>query len=99
MPAAFFSDLNDYEGQLSDKVQFLLDAVLGFISIEQNDLFRVLTVVSVVGIPPTLVAGIYGMNFRFMPELARSWGYPFALAVIVLSAVLPLAWFKWRGWL
>jgi magnesium transporter len=91
--------LNDYEGQLSDKVQFLLDAVLGFISIEQNDLFRVLTVVSVVGIPPTLVAGIYGMNFRFMPELAWSWGYPFALAVIVLSAVLPLAWFKWRGWL
>jgi magnesium transporter len=91
--------LNDYEGQLSNKVQFLLDAVLGFISIEQNDLFRVLTIVSVVGIPPTLVAGIYGMNFRFMPELAWSWGYPFALAVILLSAVLPLAWFKWRGWL
>jgi magnesium transporter len=91
--------LNDYEGQLSNKVHFLLDAVLGFISIEQNDLFRVLTVVTVVGIPPTLVAGIYGMNFRFMPELAWSWGYPFALAVIVLSAVLPLAWFKWRGWL
>jgi magnesium transporter len=91
--------LNDYEGQLSNKVHFLLDAVLGFISIEQNDLFRVLTIVSVVGIPPTLVAGIYGMNFRFMPELAWSLGYPFALAVIVLSAVLPLAWFKWRGWL
>jgi magnesium transporter len=93
------ASLNDYEDQLSNKVHFLLDAVLGFISIEQNDLFKVLTIVSVVGIPPTLVAGIYGMNFRLMPELAWSWGYPFALALIVLSALLPVAWFKWRGWL
>jgi magnesium transporter len=93
------TSLNDYEGQLSNKVQFLLDAVLGFISIEQNDLFKVLTIVSVIGIPPTLVAGIYGMNFKFMPELVWSWGYPFGLAMIALSAVLPLLWFKWRGWL
>lgn len=91
--------LHEYEGELSNKVQFLLDAVLGFITIEQNDLFKVLTIVSVVGIPPTVVAGIYGMNFERMPELAWQWGYPFGLAMILLSAVLPLAWFKWRGWL
>jgi magnesium transporter len=93
------TSLNDYEGHLSNKVQFLLDAVLGFITIEQNDLFKVLTIASVVGIPPTLIAGIYGMNFKFMPELSWEWGYPFGLAVIVLSAILPLIWFKWRGWL
>jgi magnesium transporter len=91
--------LNDFEGHLSNKVQFLLDAVLGFISIEQNDLFKVLTIVSVVGIPPTLIAGIYGMNFKFMPELSWVWGYPFGLAAIALSAVIPLVWFKWKGWI
>src|SRR6267154_3055254 len=74
--------LNDYEAHLSNKVQFLLDAVLGFISIEQNDLFKVLTIVSVVGIPPTIVVGIYGMNFKFMPELNWAWGYPIALAIV-----------------
>jgi magnesium transporter len=99
--AAVSSDvasLSDYEGYLSNKVQFLLDAVLGFINIEQNDLFKVLTIVSVVGIPPTLMASIYGMNFKFMPELSWGWGYPFGLSVIVLSALIPLIWFKWRGW-
>jgi magnesium transporter len=75
-----------------------LDAILGFINTEQNDIFRVLTVVSVVGIPPTLVASIYGMNFQHMPELAWRWGYPYGLAVIVLSALVPVAWFKFRGW-
>ena len=90
--------LNDYEGHLSNKVQFLLDAILGFISVQQNDIFKVLTIVSVVGIPPTLVAGIYGMNFKYMPELNWIAGYPFGLAMIVLSAVIPLLWFKWRGW-
>jgi magnesium transporter len=92
------ASLNDYEAHLSNKVQFLLDAVLGFITIEQNDLFKVLTIVSVVGIPPTLMAGIYGMNFKFMPELNWTWGYPFGLAVIALSALIPVVWFKWRGW-
>ena len=90
--------LNEYEDKLSNKIQFLLDAILGFISIQQNDIFKVLTIVSVVGIPPTLVAGIYGMNFKYMPELDWVAGYPFGLALIVLSAVIPLAWFKWRGW-
>ncbi len=91
--------LTDYETHLSDKVQFLLDAVLGFISTKQNDIFTVLTIVSVVGIPPTLVAGIYGMNFKHMPELEWAWGYQYGLAMIVLSTILPILWFKWRGWL
>jgi magnesium transporter len=82
----------------TNKVQFLLDAVLGFITIQQNDLFKVLTIVSVVGIPPTLIAGIYGMNFKSMPELSWAWGYPYGLAVIALSALIPIIWFKWRGW-
>ena len=92
------ASLNDYEAHLSGKVQFLLDAILGFISIQQNDLFKILTIVSVVGIPPTVVAGIYGMNFKYMPELNWAWGYPYGLAMIVLSAVIPLIWIKWRGW-
>ncbi len=91
--------LTDYETHLSNKVQFLLDAVLGFISTKQNDIFTVLTIVTVIGIPPTLVASIYGMNFKNMPELDWAWGYQFGLALIVLSTVLPILWFKWRGWL
>ena len=92
------ASLNAYEEHLANKVQFLLDAVLGYITIEQNDLFKILTIVSVVGIPPTLMAGVWGMNFKSMPELNWVWGYPFAWAIIVLSAVIPVIWFKWRGW-
>jgi magnesium transporter len=91
--------LTDYEQHLANKVQFLLDAVLGLINTKQNDIFTVLTVVSVVGIPPTLVASIYGMNFRNMPELTWAYGYQWGLALIVLSTILPILWFKWRGWL
>jgi len=85
------ASLNDYEAHLANKVQFLLDAVLGFITISQNDIFKVLTVASIVGIPPTLMAGIYGMNFKTMPELNWAWGYPFGWAMIVVSALIPLA--------
>jgi magnesium transporter len=92
------ASLNAYEEHLSNKVQFLLDAILGFINIEQNDLFKILTIVSVVGIPPTVMVGIWGMNFKAMPELNWEFGYPMALAVIVLSTIIPLIWFKWRGW-
>ena len=90
--------LNEYEGHLNTKIQFLLNAALGFLTTEQNNLFKVLTIASVVGIPPVLVAGIYGMNFHFMPELNWAFGYPFGLALILISGVLPLLWFKWRGW-
>jgi magnesium transporter len=98
MAVADVQSLNDYEVHLTDKIQFLLDADLGFISTEQNDLFKVMTIWSVVGIPPVLVAGIWGMNFHFMPELAWHDGYPIALGTIVLSAIIPLMWFKSRGW-
>ncbi len=91
--------LADYDNYLSNKVQFLLDATLGYINIAQNNIIKVLTVVSVVGIPPTLVASIYGMNFKDMPELTWTYGYPYGLVVIVASAVLPLLLFKWRGWM
>jgi len=91
------TSLTDFEVHLTDKVQFLLDAVLGFINTEQNDIFKVLTIVSVVGIPPTLVAGIYGMNFQ-MPEYHWHYGYAWGLFLIVLSTILPIAWFKWRRW-
>jgi magnesium transporter len=93
------ASLNDYQAHLANKVQFLLDATLGFINIEQNDVVKTLTVVSVVGVPPVLIAGIYGMNFKNMPELDWPFGYPFALILIVVSGFLPLAWFKRRGWL
>jgi magnesium transporter len=92
------SSLADYETHLSGKVQFLLDAILGFISTEQNDIFKVLTIASVVGIPPTLIASMYGMNFHNMPELSWSWGYQYGLALIAVSVITPILWFKWRGW-
>ena len=91
--------LTDYDAHLASKAQFLLDASIGFIGIEQSNIIRVLTVVSVVGVPPTFVASMYGMNFKLMPELEWTYGYPYALVLIVLSAVLPLLWFRLRGWL
>jgi magnesium transporter len=90
--------LVDFEAHLSGKSQFLLDAILGFINTEQNEIFKVLTIVSVVGIPPTLIASMYGMNFHDMPELSWRWGYPYGLALIALSILLPTLWFKRRGW-
>src|SRR5205085_5110466 len=90
--------LSDYDTHLINKVQLLLDATLGLINIEQNNIIKVLTIVSVVGVPPTLVASMYGMNFRHMPELDWAWGYPYGLALIAVSAVAPLLWFRWRGW-
>jgi magnesium transporter len=92
------SSLADFEGHLSAKVQFLLDAVLGFINTDQNDMFKVLTIASVVGIPPTLIASMYGMNFHDMPELGWRWGYAYGLSLIALSTLVPILWFKRRGW-
>jgi magnesium transporter len=91
--------MSEYATFLGDKVQFLLDATLGFINIEQNEIVKTLTIASVVGIPPVLVAGIYGMNFRVMPELRWTLGYPMALALIVVSGLVPLWFFKRRGWM
>jgi magnesium transporter len=91
--------LCEFDNQLTDKLQFLLDAVLGFINIDQNDVIKILTVASVVSIPPVILAGIWGMNFEHMPELHLPHAYPIALVVIALSIVLPLLWFKRRGWM
>ena len=86
------------EGLVS-RVQLLQDAATGIISIDQNEVIKVLTIASVVGIPPVLIAGIYGMNFKGMPEYDWAWGYPYALALIVVTALLPLVWFKWKDWI
>ena len=93
------ASLNDYDAYLTGKVQFLLDATLGLINIEQNNIIKVLTVVSVVGVPPTLVASWYGMNFKTIPELDWAYGYPYVIGLALLSAILPLVWFRVRGWL
>ncbi|TPG42543.1 magnesium transporter [Sphingomonas koreensis] len=93
------ASLDEFEASLSGRIQLLQDAATGFISIEQNDVVKVLTVVSVVGVPPVLVVGIYGMNFRYMPELTWRLGYPYALALCLASIILPLLWFKWRDWI
>jgi magnesium transporter len=90
--------LTAHEGRMSDKLQFLLDASLGLIGIEQNDIFKVLTIVSVAGIPPTFFASMYGMNFKNIPEYDWSFGYPYALILMAVSAIIPLIWFKWRRW-
>ena len=91
--------LDEFESSLTGRVQLLIDAATAFISIEQNDVVKVLTVVSVAGVPPVLVAGVYGMNFHDMPELSWPWGYPFAWALMIASTILPVLWFKWRDWL
>ena len=92
------ASLDEFEIRLSENVQFLLDATLGLINIEQNNTFRVLTVVSVVGVPPTLIASMYGMNFKHMPELDWVYGYPYGLSLIAISAIVPVVFFKLRGW-
>jgi magnesium transporter len=91
--------ITDHSGFLSGNIIFLLDAALGLINIEQNSIFKIFSVFSVMFLPPTLVAGIYGMNFEHMPELRWLHGYPFAITMMVVAALGPLAWFKRRGWL
>jgi len=90
--------LSDHATFLSSKVSFLLDATLGMINNEQNAIIKILSVAALV-LPPTLVAGVYGMNFEHMPELKWLHGYPFAVCLIVASGVLPYLWFKRKGWL
>ncbi len=91
--------LGDHATFLSGKVNFLLDATLGLINLEQNQIIKIFTVASVVFLPPTLVASVYGMNFNLMPELQWRLGYPWAILLMLLSAALPFLYFKRRGWL
>jgi magnesium transporter len=91
--------LSDHATYLSNKTSFLLDATLGLINLEQNQIIKIFSIAAVVLLPPTLVATVYGMNFKSMPELEWTLGYVWALGLIVLSAVLPYWWFKHKGWL
>lgn len=91
--------LSDYANFLSSKLQFLLDATIGMVSLEQNNIIKIFAVLSVVLMPPTLIASIYGMNFEYMPELHFPYAYPLALVGMVISGILPYVFFKWRGWL
>jgi magnesium transporter len=90
--------LSDHASFLSQKVNFLLDATLGLINIEQNAIIKIFTVAAVLFLPPTVVGTIYGMNFESMPELKWGLGYPFAIFLMILSALLPYYYFKRRGW-
>ena len=83
----------------AQKVQFLLDATLGFINLAQNDIIKLFSVLAVIFMPPTMIASIYGMNFKVMPELEWPWGYPAALVLMVLVAVGPYVFFRWKKWL
>ncbi|OZB17786.1 MAG: magnesium transporter [Hyphomonas sp. 34-62-18] len=91
--------LREHASFMTQKVNFLLDATLGMINIEQNAIIKIFSVAAVIFLPPTLIASIYGMNFEFMPELNWTFGYPLAIGLMVLSAILPYAFFKRRGWL
>jgi magnesium transporter len=91
--------LSDHASFLSSKLSFLLDATLGMISNEQNATIKIFSVATVVFLPPTLIASIYGMNFQFMPELQWHFGYPLALGLMILSGYLPYRYFKMRKWL
>ncbi len=91
--------LTEHAGAQSGHIQFLLDAALGLINIEQNGIIKFFSVAAVILMPPTLVASIYGMNFHHMPELDWPFGYPMAVSLMVLSAVVPFLWFRRRGWL
>ncbi|QKO23571.1 magnesium/cobalt transporter CorA [Rhodoferax sp. BAB1] len=91
--------LDSHTAFLFDKINFLMDATVGFININQNKIIKIFSVASVALLPPTLIASLYGMNFQYMPELAQTWGYPYALALMVASALVPMWYFRRRGWL
>jgi magnesium transporter len=91
--------LDNHTAFLFDKINFLMDATVGFININQNKIIKIFSVASVALLPPTLIASIYGMNFQYMPELSQTWGYPFAIVLMAASAVVPMWYFRKRGWL
>lgn len=91
--------LDGHTAFLFDKINFLMDATVGFININQNKIIKIFSVASVAFLPPTLIASIYGMNFHWLPELSWSWGYPFALVLMLASAITPFWYFRRRGWL
>jgi magnesium transporter len=91
--------LSDHSSFLANNITFMLNATLGMVNIEQTDIIKIFSVASVVFLPPTLIASIYGMNYQYMPELSWSFGYPMSILLMVISSVLPYLYFKHRGWL
>ena len=91
--------LDSHTAFLFDKINFLMDALVGFININQNKIIKIFSVASVALLPPTLIASIYGMNFRHMPELELTWGYPLAIALMAASVAAPFLYFRRKGWL
>jgi len=91
--------LDSHTAFLFDKINFLMDALVGFININQNKIIKIFSVASVALLPPTLIASIYGMNFKAMPELDWSLGYPFAIALMAVSVITPFWYFRRKGWL
>lgn len=92
------SSLTDHVSFVADKITFLLDATLGMVNIEQNQIIKIFSIAAVAFLPPTLIASVYGMNFEFMPELKEPLAYPVVIGIMILSAVIPLAYFKRKGW-
>ena len=95
-------DIDSLDGHTAfmfDKINFLMNTTVGFINVNQNKIVRMFSVASVALLPPTLIASIYGMNFKHMPELDWPWGYPLALVTMVLAAILPYVYFRRKGWL
>jgi len=95
-------DLQSLEADASfkaQKVQFLLDATLGLINLAQSDIIKLFSVLAVIFMPPTVIASIYGMNFRAMPELEWAWGYPLAVVLMIAAAIVPYVFFRWKKWL
>jgi len=93
------ASLSDHVSYLGNKVTFLLDAMIGVMSVEQNNIIKIFSVAAVVLMPPTLIASIYGMNFKHMPELDWTFGYPLAIVLMLIAAILPYWFFKWKRWL
>jgi magnesium transporter len=93
------ASLSDHASYLSNKITFVLDAMLGVVNLEQNNIIKLFSVMAVVLMPPTLIASVYGMNFKDMPELDWPHGYPFAVVAMVVAAVLPYLFFRWKRWL
>lgn len=91
--------LSDFAGFISTKVNFLLDATLGMINIDQNNIIKIFSIAAVIFLPPTLIASLYGMNFKYMPELDWHWGYPLAILLMFLSAWAPYQFFKKKKWI
>jgi magnesium transporter len=91
--------LENHTAFLFDKINFLMDATVGFINLNQSKIIKIFSVVSVALMPPTLLASIWGMNYKHMPELDTSWGYPMAIGAMLVSAIIPLAYFHSKGWM